>query len=674
VTRLGFDEYWRRIGLRPDRFQLEACRVIAGGDNVLVSAPTGSGKTAIAGFAVTRALEDGRRAIYTTPIKALSNQKFVELVAFHGAERVGLLTGDVSERPDADVVVMTTEVLRNMIYSDSARLDSVEVVVLDEVHFIQDAYRGAVWEEVIIHLPPAIRLVALSATVSNATRVAEWMTSVRGATMSVEERTRSVTLTHLYALDAPGEAEPTIVELLRDGRPNPDVARAERRMQPWRGGRAPRGKRRTGPRPPGRTELVEALARRDMLPAIFFIFSRTGCSQAAAAAIRHGLDMTTDGEKREIIAFAESVVDDYSDDDLAVLGFGRFLGQLERGVGVHHAGLVPAFKQIVENLFGRGLVKVVFATETLAVGINMPARSVVLDKLTKFEGTSHRILKASEYAQLTGRAGRRGLDESGYAVITWSPFVTSSQVAGLVSSRSFDLHSSFRPTYNMVANLVRRVSRTEATRLLSLTFAEFERRGRREDRSLLDDFSDTRSLLERRGFLEGWNLTPAGATLCGIFHENDVCVAESLDRRALDGLGAVELAALCSVFVHDPRRDEEEPTRAPRRGLQDPLDLVRRVHDEIAADERRLGLPPRRRPHAGAMASIAEWASGGSLEDVLAEDGPSAGDFVRSTKQLVDLLRQVGPFLDPSGRSAAFEAVERIDRGVVALSHRVGHS
>lgn len=672
MTRLEVDEYWRGTGLTPDRFQLEACRVIADGGNVLVSAPTGSGKTAIAGYAVARALDDGRRAIYTTPIKALSNQKFVELVGLHGTERVGLLTGDVSVRPEAEVVVMTTEVLRNMIYSNSARLDTVEVVVLDEVHFIQDTYRGAVWEEVIIHLPPAIRLVALSATVSNASTVADWMSAVRGATMSIEERRRSVDLTHLYALDSPGEQEPIVVDLLRDGRLNPDVGRAERRMNPSHAGRAHRGRRRTGPRPPGRTEVVEALARRDMLPAIFFIFSRSGCTHAASSAIRHGLDLTSEGEKREIVALAESVVVDYTDDDLAVLGFGRFLSQIERGVGVHHAGLVPAFKEIVENLFGRGLIKVVFATETLAVGINMPARTVVLDKVTKFEGTGHRVLHASEYAQLTGRAGRRGLDEAGYAIVLWSPFVTSGQVANLVSSRSFDLHSSFRPTYNMVANLVRRTSKSEAKRLLSLSFAEFERRGHPQGRSLLDDFADARTLLERRGFLEGWALTGSGSTLCGIFHENDVCIAETLDKGALNGLGPIDLASLFSVFVHDPRRDEDDPKDAPRSRLQRPLDTVRAVHDAISKDEGRLGLPARRRPHAGLMVPIGEWAAGSSLEDVLADEGPSAGDFVRSTKQIVDLLRQVGPFLAADGRASAREAIDRLDRGVVALSHRVG--
>lgn len=674
MTRLTVTEFWRELRLVPDPFQLEACTAIWRDENVLVSAPTGSGKTAIAAYGVARSLSSGRGAVYTTPIKALSNQKFLELVASHGPERVGLVTGDVSVNPGADVVVMTTEVLRNIVYTDPARLDVVETVVLDEVHFLQDAYRGAVWEEVIIHLPPDIRLVALSATVSNATVVGDWISSVRGPTAVIEEWHRPVALTHFLAVDSPGEYEPTIVRLPSSGRASPEMVRALRRMEPTR--RRPSDGRRKrqgrGPRPPDRCDVVRALQRRDMLPSIFFIFSRRGCAHAAATALRAGVDLTTDQEKATIIETAQRFVAAYSDGDLAVLEFLPFLAQLERGIGTHHAGMIPAFKEIVEYLFVRGLVKVVFATETLAVGINMPARSVVLDKVTKFESAGHRVLRPSEYAQLTGRAGRRGLDEQGAAVTLWSPFVSVDQIGGLVRSRRFDLHSSFRPTYNMVTNLVGRFSRTEARRLLSLSFAEFDRRGRRDARSLLDDFDDVRRLLEGRGFLEGWSLTQSGVVLRAVFHEQDILVAAALVSGTLDGLDPADLAAVCSVFVHEPRRDDPERVVVPSKRLGERFRSILELHASIALDERRLGLPERRLPHAGMMEIILDWARGDELEDLLVTDGPSPGDFVRSTKQLIDLLRQIGPLLRAEGPGNAIDAIRRLDRGVVALSHRVG--
>jgi ATP-dependent RNA helicase HelY len=457
-----------------DPFQVRAIAALDDGESVLVAAPTGSGKTVVAEHAIARALREGAKAFYTTPIKALSNQKFADLARRHGSASVGLLTGDNSINGDAPIVVMTTEVLRNMIYAGSPALDGLRFVVLDEVHYLQDTYRGPVWEEVIIHLPAAVRLVCLSATVSNAEEVAEWLGTVRGPTTLVLEERRPVELRNLYLVGDRQSERPHLLPTLVDGRPNPEAERLDndtlQGRSPRRGNRRPRRRFFT----PRRPEVIDMLAEREMLPALYFIFSRIGCEEAVTACLDAGLRLTTPDERARIRAIVEERAAALTDDDLDVLGYDRWEAALEMGLAAHHAGMVPPFKEAVEACFVEGLVKAVFATETLALGVNMPARSVVIERLTKFTGEARAFLTPGEYTQLTGRAGRRGIDELGYAIVLWSPFVPFDQVASLASSRTYGLRSAFRPTYNMAANLVRRYDPADAHHLLNLSFAQFQ--------------------------------------------------------------------------------------------------------------------------------------------------------------------------------------------------------
>ncbi|MBI2710774.1 MAG: DEAD/DEAH box helicase [Actinobacteria bacterium] len=462
-------------GFTLDRFQVEAIAAVDAGSSVLVAAPTGSGKTIVAEHAVRAALASGRKAFYTTPIKALSNQKYADLAAEHGAGRVGLLTGDNAINGEAPIVVMTTEVLRNMVYAASPSLRGLAWVVLDEVHYLQDPYRGPVWEEVIIHAPPEVRLVCLSATVSNAGELADWIREVRGPTEVVVEERRPVELQNLYAAFDKSSRDLVVIPTLVDGRPNSmgerldgDLVRGALRQGP----QGARPRRRFGT--PRRLEVVEWLAEEDLLPAICFVFSRAGCDDAARGLLEGGVRLTSAEERRRIRAIAEDRTAALSDADLDVLGYDLWLAGLEHGVAAHHAGMVPPFKEAVEACFVEGLVKVVFATETLALGINMPARSVVIESLTKFSGEHHDMLTPAEYTQLTGRAGRRGMDELGRALVLWSPYVRFDQVAALAMSRRFALTSAFRPTYNMAANLVRRYDEAEAHNLLNRSFAQFQ--------------------------------------------------------------------------------------------------------------------------------------------------------------------------------------------------------
>jgi len=459
-----------------DPFQVRACEALEGGHGVLVAAPTGSGKTVVGEFAVFLALSTGGKCFYTTPIKALSNQKFHDLVERHGADNVGLLTGDNSVNGEAPIVVMTTEVLRNMLYAGSPTLRGLSHVVMDEVHYLADRFRGAVWEEVILHLPDHVTLVSLSATVSNAEEFGEWLQEVRGDTTVIVEEHRPVPLwqsvlvgrrlSDLFTDDA-HDVNPDLVRLASD---EARFARIHEDRRPQRGGRRPRSRIEV----PSRPEVIETLDRAGLLPAIVFIFSRAGCDAAVLQCLRRGLRLTDPREREVIRTLVEERTADIPEADLRVLGFGEFLDAVERGVAAHHAGMLPVFKEIVETLFSNGLVKTVFATETLALGINMPARSVVLESLVKWNGEAHVDLTPGEYTQLTGRAGRRGIDIEGHGVVLWTPGLDPQHVAGLASTRTYPLRSSFRPSYNMAVNLVQQMGRSAARELLESSFAQFQ--------------------------------------------------------------------------------------------------------------------------------------------------------------------------------------------------------
>ena len=490
----GLADFASRLDFSLDDFQLRACRELEEGRSVLVAAPTGSGKTIVGEFAVHLALDSGRKAFYTTPIKALSNQKFNDLAARYGAENVGLLTGDNSINGDAPVVVMTTEVLRNMLYAGSRTLEGLGFVVMDEVHYLADRMRGAVWEEVIIHLPESVALASLSATVSNAEEFGEWLGTVRGETTTIVEERRPVPLyqhvvvgRRMYDLfaDETGTDPVELEASHREPQVNPELVRVAR--DDWARGRMKdrrpaRGNKRPNKGPgntrsawtPTRSDVVEQLDRAGLLPAIVFIFSRVGCDAAVQQCLNANLRLTSPQERDEIVAFVEERCANIPEEDLQALGYHEFLDGLSRGIASHHAGMLPSFKECVESLFLRGLCRVVFATETLALGINMPARSVVIEKLSKWNGETHADITPGEYTQLTGRAGRRGIDVEGHGVVLWQQGFDPKAVAGLASTRTYPLKSSFRPSYNMAVNLVHQFGRERARELLESSFAQFQ--------------------------------------------------------------------------------------------------------------------------------------------------------------------------------------------------------
>ncbi|MHB1166625.1 MAG: DEAD/DEAH box helicase [Candidatus Nanopelagicales bacterium] len=875
-----------------DDFQLEACAALDRGAGVLVAAPTGSGKTVVGEFAIHLALEHGRKCFYTTPIKALSNQKYNDLAARHGPGRVGLLTGDNSINGEAPIVVMTTEVLRNMLYAGSSTLGGLGYVVMDEVHYLADRFRGAVWEEVIIHLPESVTVVALSATVSNAEEFGAWLEAVRGDTAVVVEEHRPVPLWQhvmagtrmhdLFVDDDQRIVNPELVRLARE---------QQRREDPHRGHGRDRQRHR-GPMTPWRSDVAERLERDGLLPAIYFLFSRAGCDDAVRQCLQGGLRLTTAEERREIRQVALASTLDLPDEDLAALGFDEWLEALERGLAAHHAGLLPVFKEIVEGLFQAGLLKVVFATETLALGINMPAKSVVLERLVKWNGETHVDLTPGEYTQLTGRAGRRGIDVEGHAVVLWHAGLDPRSLAGLASTRTYPLRSSFQPSYNMAVNLVARMGRHAAREVLETSFAQFQadrsvvglatelrkveeaREGYRQAMAChLGDFEEYAALREslsrrekdlsrqaaaqRRQAAEGswlalrqgdvvvittgrragpavvldqrrqrspvmagrpmvltgdgqvrrvsvadttqfvepiasvtvpkgfvakdararrdlvsalhsamggvpherrrrggqaaedaeiqgmrarlrqhpchgcsdrevharWaerchradrqardlerrvdgrtnsiakrfdrvcevltelgyltssgnsaQVTDPGRMLMRLYTEADLIAAQSIREGAWSSLDPAELAAVCAAVVYEARgADDDAPSAMPTVAVRTAIERLRGLHEELADLESRHGLAITRRPDPGLVDSAYRWAKGANLLEVLTHADTTAGDFVRWTRQVIDLLGQVAQAVDADDpvRDTAHAAADLVNRGVVAYSASV---
>ena len=648
-----------------DHFQKEAIKALDASNSVLLTAPTSSGKTFVAEYAIEKALEESKHLYYTAPIKALCNQKFRDFSNQFGEENVGLLTGDHSIRSDSKVLVMTTEVLRNMLYSSRGAPEDLRYVVLDEIHFLEDPYRGAVWEEIILTLPKNVLIVALSATVSNADELKDWITSVRGNIEKITRETRPVPLKgHFFAVEKSRNHQLTRIEILKNGKPNS-------RGQIFSNARRGRGKqnfRRWAT--PRRSEIVAELKKLEMLPAIYFIFSRKGCDEARDSMVRYVGSLNNIEEGKKARKYAEERFALLTEEEKRILRVDLLLEGLEKGFASHHAGLLPLFKQTIEELFSLGLLKLVFATETLAVGVNLPARSVVIEKLTKFNGESHELLKPSQFTQLTGRAGRRGIDVEGHSFTCWSPFVPFNEVADLLTSKEFALISAFTPTYNMLANLLSTRSESEAAELLANSFAQFQwvRNTRNMNSGLIQEVQFRRNVLEATGLADGWSLTETGMPLTKIFNESDLLVTRAISDGILDGLPPEELAALVSCFIFRSRGKEKrgKKSRKSENFINESIKKLMLLNDEIERIEVGFGIQPNTPPDPGFAKVVFDWVSGRTLSEVLTKE-LTGGEFVRNIRLSVDLLKQISNVAAPETAKLSLRTVELMERGVVSL-------
>ena len=744
-----------------DPFQIQACHALENGKGVLVAAPTGAGKTIVGEFAVDLVINSGGKCFYTTPIKALSNQKYTELCSKYGDSKIGLLTGDTSINSEAQIVVMTTEVLRNMIYSNSKTINDLKYVVMDEVHYLADKFRGAVWEEILIHLSDAVQIISLSATVSNAEEFGEWLQTVRGETEVIVSEIRPVPLyQHVLfgnrLLDLFGENQKL----------NPELTRLER--DSYRQARGNWRDRPKGPKPLMRSEVIEKLDRENLLPAITFIFSRNNCDAAVRQCLAGGLKLTNTDERKIIRSVIAKNMKNLAEEDLIVLGYYEWADALERGIAAHHAGLLPAFKVTVEELFQQGLVKAVFATETLALGINMPARTVVLEKLSKWNGEAHVAISPGEYTQLTGRAGRRGIDIEGNAVILWNNDLDSTSVGGLASTRTYPLKSSFKPTYNMSINLISQFGSSRARTSLESSLAQFQadkavvglakqirknesvrddlfkqskcdqgdfveysnmraaikkletdsKRSKRKRHEIEEEISGIRKrmknhachgcpdrenhsriaeraqrlqreidglqerinsrtnviakrfdrikiILDKFGYINNDAIAQSGKMLAKIYGETDLLIAESIQAGVFNQLSPADLVAVLSSCIYESRN--EEAAKVPRGEVQNALAIISKIYGKIHEAESDLNLEPMRAPDFGFCWASHKWASGHSLTSILKGSELTVGDFVRSMKQIIDLLRQLRSAA-PELQVVIDQALTKIDRGVIAYA------
>ncbi|MCL1922710.1 MAG: DEAD/DEAH box helicase [Propionibacteriaceae bacterium] len=664
-----------RLDFVLDDYQIEACRHVEQGSGVLVAAPTGAGKTVVGEFGVHLAVTSGAKCFYTTPIKALSNQKYHDLVEVYGPDKVGLLTGDQVINSDADIAVMTTEVLRNMIYAGSPTLTGLEYVILDEVHYLSDPFRGPVWEEVILGLDPSVKIIGLSATVSNVEQFGAWLAQVRGDIATVVSERRPVPLyQHVFAgkrlvdlyanQHEDSSTTPTKVnpELMRLASGENMVMRDDSRRLRGRSGKGRRGTQSgLGTRPhgkyasrsrlvPRRTTVITELDRRELLPAIFFIFSRQGCDQGVKHVVDDGLWLTNSSERELLKEIAGRLIIGLAEEDLQALNYDSWLEAFTRGVAAHHAGLLPMFKSAVEEAFSLGLIKVVFATETLALGINMPARTVVLDKLVKYNGAQHVDITPGEYTQLTGRAGRRGIDIEGHAVVTWQPGLDPRGLAGLASRRTYPLRSAFTPTYNMAVNLIASVGVSRASSILQNSFAQFHMDSMRtgtkgRSRRLVDKFQAICEVLESLGYVEpgARGVTDHGRMLSRLYGVHDLLVAEAIRSGLFDGLSAPSLAATLSCVVYESRLvDRRANHRMPDQESAHSVDRLKNLWKKLNTTGKQHYLEATPGLDLGFAHLAYAWADGSSLGEIIDHSSMAAGDFVRWVRQCMDCAGQIG--------------------------------
>jgi ATP-dependent RNA helicase HelY len=658
-----------------------------------------------------------------------------------------------------------------MLYANSATLTNLGSVVMDEVHYLADKFRGAVWEEVLIHLMESVQVISLSATVSNAEEFGEWLGEVRGSTEVIVSEIRPIPLYQHVLIGN------RLIDLFSEpGRVNPEILGLER--EALRRQKAPRGRRDRYDDSDNRltrADIIDKLQRENLLPAITFIFSRAGCDAAVKQCLQAGIKLTSAEERLEIVTTAQRYTQNLAEEDLEVLGYRDWLLALERGIAAHHAGLLPSFKGAVEDLFKRGLVKAVFATETLALGINMPARTVVLEKLTKWNGEAHVSITPGEYTQLTGRAGRRGIDIEGNAVVQWSPTVDSATAAGLASTRTYPLRSSFTPSYNMSINLIARFGRERARGSLESSFAQFQAdravvglvRQIRKNESLAAELTDSaqchlgdfneysririeikelekllskrdgrrtfdqrqrahmeneldgmrrglrqhdchscsdrethariaeradrlnresdglRARVENRthviaktfdricnvlthlGYIEGEKPLEQGKILAKIYAESDLLLTESIRRGVLNNLNAPELLSVASAMIYESRSAENYAPKMPHQNVANSLAAVAKIWVELEDIENEFEVKTQREPDFGFCYSAYRWANGHSLSSVLKGTDMTVGDFVRSIRQLIDLLTQIAGASEEL-RPVCREGIKRLDRGVIS--------
>jgi superfamily II RNA helicase len=636
-----------------DPFQLEAIRIIDREESLIVSAPTGAGKTCIAEYAIEKAFERKEGAIYTSPIKALSNQKYRDFTTKYGEQNIGIITGDVSLNPSAPLLIMTTEIYRNSLFENSKRLEKTRWVIFDEIHYLDDLERGTVWEEAILFTPTSINILGLSATVPNIHELVQWMENIHEKKIHmILEAKRPVPLTHLFQCQ--GRILKTEEALKREGYHNRNSLRID-----WRD-------RRRGTAPvlkihPNRLDtLVHHLLENHRLPAIYFTFGRRRTEELALELSR--FNFLNEGEKTEVQAIANGLFERY---DLAKENSAlEMMPLFERGIAFHHAGMLPTLKETVEQLFTSKLIKLIFTTETFALGINMPARTVIFDELRKFYGTHFAVLRTRDFYQMAGRAGRRGMDTEGFVYSRINPqSIAYPEVIRIIQGRPEKVRSQFNTSYATLLNLYRFYGR-ELLRIYPRSFHHFQS-SKNEKKAGYQLLENKLRLLGELEHFGGGKLTEKGEFASNLYGY-ELMLAELKDIGYLEEMNELELAITLGALIFEPRRNEGKPRYSKRiQKLEDTLEGVAR---HVIRKEYKLRISPHSKPphfHLGPALEV--WMAGGDFEAILSVTPTDEGEIVRNFRMICQLLRQIR---EAKGATATLKEKARatfskINRGII---------
>ena len=649
-------------GYTLNAFQIQAVKAIGAGMNVLLSAPTGAGKTLVAEYAIEAAVRQGRRAIYTSPVKALSNQKYRDFKA-DGLD-VGLMTGDLTLEATAPVVIMTTEIFRNAVFEDPRRFDTVDFVIFDEIHFLDDVERGTVWEESLIFAPPHVRFIGLSATIAILTQFGKWIASIRPHELEViRHDKRPVPLDHrLFHLDAGFFHLAQRKRAIRSARSGAAKPRRGRGARDRDRGRGPR--RNTAQ---ATVVVLDEMQNESLMPVLFFCFSRKECEIKAERNLHR--DLLTKQERRRLEVLFDEICNRFELNPATDPALAMILRRAQRGTGYHHAGMLPIHKEVVERLFTSGLLKLLFTTETFALGINMPARTVVFDSLRKFDGVSFDYMRTRDYMQMAGRAGRQGLDSEGLVIsILDDEDLENAPLADLFGGKVEPITSRFNLSYSTILNLYVRMGESLVD-AYDQSFAAFQAAGssqksrdaRREEarRTLRARIA----VLRETGFLDAQGLMPRGRIAQQI-NGYEIQVTELLFDGVLDELDIHQLSATFAALVHEERRgDEDGPVRA--RALLGPcLPRIESAVRRFAVAEAKQGLPATLKlPDFGIVPAIHSWSRGASMTEMQRMLGNDGGDVVRTLRMAIQMMRQLRTAL-----SGDYPLIHRLAEALVAVN------
>ncbi|NLA57636.1 MAG: DEAD/DEAH box helicase [Firmicutes bacterium] len=651
-------------GLVLDEFQREAIWYLDKRISTLVSAATGTGKTLIADFLVEKTLEADQRLIYTAPIKALVNQKYREFHRRYGGN-IGIVTGDISYQQAAPIVVMTTEILRNMLIRGDSRAADAHWVVFDEIHYLNHPERGTVWEEAILFIPKETMILGLSATIPNAKQLAQWMESIGRDVAVVEHGERAVPLKHMYFTRHSQAVERE--ELLQAVAESPSIdADTKGGTLGWQElPITPRYQRRSSEAAATHLDLIHYASKNHLFPCLYFVFSREGCEEKAKE-LAGSRDYLSPKEKEAVRVNIRRKLQRAELTPQDIPKYDTWYNQWLRGIGVHHAGLLPVVREITEQLLERRLLKVIYATETFAVGVNMPVRTVCFDTLVKYDGEEVRYLTQHEYFQMAGRAGRRGWDKLGTVISrVHETLPTSLPVWDEASVEP--IRSRLNISFNMVVNLLARFRPQEIEEFLSKTLSSFQhQQGVVEARSaaeLMDDFQSKWALLQELEYLDGTHLLAKGE-ICRNIYVQEILVTELIAAGVIQDFEPVELAGLAGALVYSPKAGDPDFTLDPPRWTP-MVDLICDRLDKIDNQHLIGGF----KVYPVISPVIAGWAQGSDLQDVLKKHPLDPGDLVAVCRQSIDLLRQIlTTVTQTSLREKVIEAINRLDRGVVRVT------